>query len=912
MMTSFDGLISFYLNGIGNLLHNLGVDREVAQAICKAIYGGYDEPIQALYTSTNIGDPLPAQQHSALLGALIRLAGRGPKLRRDNVELAVLEGTKDDLIVIADVSEKAQQPSVAYNLYEAAYHLAAILDQPALNIAKRLRALSNPDFIDQYHGAMWRLATEQLRHALDNHTDWTLALDAMELALTCPVENEALQHQLCEQFQRQLVRAKETPINDLISIYPVQAPASCILESIRQASLRLLASQSFGERVEAAPRHVLDLLANIQAQIIFDDLRQKLSPTPTYDPGILWHDVTLQHARLATAVPHGQSLIADVERTGVLLLDLVHEIGHAFALLGPIGQYQAALRSLLHCLELFLIAGSTPPEGEGSDLVPLPALPDNPTAVAIAEAQLSAALRAAIAQAVWQPWLEGISVYLELICDPKDDENEIFAVHECVRSLVDFDLGKRAGESEQDYSQRIGHRIASAFEKAYSEALRSKSRVTHIGYFDGGERSDLYVLGYLVVRAIVSRWEATLGYRIAPILAAKLLFNVTQAGTFDVLPTQQSSLDEFHRACRTAYLSWLTSLAALPKSSIEEFLTPIARDQKGLRWVWENGIPTKVSAYPGGAEQVKRRYMSALEALIMAIATSETGVGRELLKREMGLLRRLFETYLEFNGLLPVGRDHARLLFMETPGVVGLCLRTYSGRRDEMEGAKPAEFSDLPRYSDVIWKLEGGSEEATALRRLCGRGGSARVFATRIIDLAGHAEAPIDHAFLSYSCFYLGSTWCRVTLFSGAVDVARTHPKFAERIRQRIFPPVFYSNEENKLASLGFLIDRLKKTAPNVAIMSDACRVDPAKISRDVAMRAAAAAFMSADPERFATTYEADMAERINRHALANCLHATGFGGKPKIDPLFDRMPLAQCVLRPASYSGVTPFGEMS
>ena len=121
--------------------------------------------------------------------------------------------------------------------------------------------------------------------------------------------------------------------------------------------------------------------------------------------------------------------------------------------------------------------------------------------------------------------------------------------------------------------------MATKFENAVSQALAHYSRRTHRGYFaNEGPLRDVYIIGYLVVRSVVARWEVTLGKRIKPIFAVKLLQNATQAGTLDVLPLDLYEPSEFRTAARSRFITWLKNLAALPKEAIERFLSTGAAD----------------------------------------------------------------------------------------------------------------------------------------------------------------------------------------------------------------------------------------------------------------------------------------------------------------------------------------------
>jgi hypothetical protein len=242
-----------------------------------------------------------------------------------------------------------------------------------------------------------------------------------------------------------------TPIQELIVSYFVQAPAIGISAEKRSRAIQLLCGGKTPSDGRKVTEQAMETLAMAPSQTMFDDMRQRLQPAKSTDPYIEWSNVAVRHDRLSGAVPLGRSLIADIERTKWLLPDLVHEIGHAIALLGYIGINQSAFRAVTHFLESICIGLDGDPVAPGKNQA-LPSLPGNQFARALASLQLRAAANATVAQAVWTPWLEGLSMYFELVCDPKDDETEISAVHDCLRLLIDFVVERRGNESGEDYS----------------------------------------------------------------------------------------------------------------------------------------------------------------------------------------------------------------------------------------------------------------------------------------------------------------------------------------------------------------------------------------------------------------------------------------------------------------------------
>lgn len=186
---------------------------------------------------------------------LVRLARTLSRFRGDSVESSALEEAADIAVHFGELCEKYRASATAYNYYEIAYHFGSIWDHPALAVAEKLRALSDPENVDQFHGAIWRLAIERVRHSCTEKGDWLLALDAFELALSCPVETAELQRQLCSSLEQQVRMAKGTPIEELVAIYFVQVPISGVPPEQRQMAIRLLCGKGGGEgRKASTPR----------------------------------------------------------------------------------------------------------------------------------------------------------------------------------------------------------------------------------------------------------------------------------------------------------------------------------------------------------------------------------------------------------------------------------------------------------------------------------------------------------------------------------------------------------------------------------------------------------------------------------------------------------------------------------
>lgn len=900
---AFHELSEFYLTSISMLLRGAGVRPASVNEVCSSIANGRADLVSAWFGDHMIGTLRVRNDSPQLAELLTHLTTLAPQLYAERIALEVLKEFAKIASGLGELCEHIHADATAYNFHEVAYHFYDVAGLPSLETAEKLRILSNPENIDQFHGAIWRLAIEQVRYACTEMSDWLEAIAAFELALSCPVESPEFQRRLCDGLELQLKRARETPISDLIAIYFIQAPAAVIPAEQREMTIRLLCE---AENYDGALHSGMEILAMAKAQAMVDDMRQALQPVDSSHPYIEWSNVRIRHDRLSGAVPLGQSLIADIERTKWLLPDLIHEIGHAVALLGPIGIYQSAFRASVHHLEAHLLdlAKINPEAGK---IRAAKSLPTHEAAQLLAVTQLRAAANASIAQSIWTPWLEGLSMYYELVCDPKDDETEISAIHECVRLLIDFDVPPLPTETPEEYGPRMMNEVSRRFENFISEVLRDTSRINNLRYFDAPERgeSDIYILGYLVVRSIVSSWEATLGRRLVPMRAAVLLLNATQAATADAFPPLTLAPGDFLAASQSHLTTWLASLAGLPKEAIESFLEPVAREDTTPPVLWDGMIPRKVTQDEFVAAH-EAWGSNTLEPQVQKLAGIDPDSSDESATRRGEGVLALFRAYVVFNKLLPIGEDNARMIFMQSSDYVGVCPRTYVGKRGAKESGDPA---DGPRYSPRFWRNES-PEERQRVQRLFGREGTPRVAVARVIDLVGFPDAPVPTK-MSYICFFLGSEYSRVSSWlNQAADESKDHLQFTRMLHRRVVDAGLFHEEQSTLGSLTFLAERLERAGNLPDALKVVHSIDRKQIAIDAAMNSAAAAFSGGDREAFASHYYDGVLRSRRRHAIATIVHSTGFGRLAEAEPALEDSVLASLVFSASSFSGVRPFGS--
>jgi hypothetical protein len=912
-------LVECYLAALSDLLLGEGVPRKIVQLVEAMICDGRREAgrhVEATFRELH-GECSGA--HASLVAMIELLAEYTPGLGGDEFARAALEALAATLGELSSIAEELGNAAMAYNFIETNCHVLDICDNPALAVTARLRRLSDPANINQFHSAIWRYATEVLRDALDRGEGWLGALDAIDLALTCRVPHAALQERLFEKFHAQIRRALDSAIGDVFAQVIFEAPAGTAAHGLRPRALAALVESEIGPIPDGTPPAFVEAAAAPIVQAGLGDLRLKFLPKPQDGPQIDMVDLRYRDHRLAHAVPVGRSLIADPKRTATLLLDMAHEIGHAVVLQGAIGQRQALYRAVATYCEVMLV-GLVDPDREELPLDRLAALAELPagaSACAFADKQLAAVEKGAVERAVWRSWLEGVSLYIELLCDPKDDPSEISTVHECVRGLIDFSVPRHAEESDEAYLARYTTEVVVQFENFMSQAIAKRSRLNHVDYASdlaaGDKARDIYLLGYLVVRAVVSSWEKTLGRRLPPGIAVKLLLDATQLGTHGALPDPLAAQPEHWHEAQSRYFAWVTDLARLDKDALESFFEPIEMGQRGDPSIWIGGKPQRVRVVDEAILALEKTASDTAAQRAAALAGIDPDDPDEQAQELWTVLKKLLAQHIEWNGFLPIGSDRPRLMIFEDGDRACLAIRTYGGDETKVaaqhqEGLVSDTFD--ARYHIRIMPLDGGLSESEQLRIAFGKAGTGRAYATRMIDLRGHPAAPADFRGASYVCVFLPSGYDCV--LQGQTLGVVTDAKFIGLLRSRMFPPFAFVGEADSIASLEFLGRRAQRAQCDPPIPKTHETDILENLARDLARKAASLAFGAAT---FDEAYDEAMPDTNFRTALANVLFASGRGldlvDERALDqPSLKSHRLAKMIFVAHAPSIVTPFGE--
>ncbi len=712
----------------------------------------------------------------------------------------------------------------AYVLCEVAYEMCHAEGLPAPAIARLQLELAARDS-EEWHASAWRCAIEQCRDALARGSNWLEAIDAFELAMMLPVARQQLQGQLVDDLRLVLQNADATPLRVLKAALPFQAPKGIFKEDyVLKLAVALLRARgtdvALAEFKGDEARASLYELGATMVQIHVDDERAALRPASRFSPEMSWTDHSLAHAQLVDAVPLQRSLIVDIDRSADTLVELLHEVTHAFTLLGPLGWARTAYRAATQYAEMMLIdlqggtrAGRSLDELEATP--PLAAITAvNGLSAGLCDVQFAAQYRSKVLQAVWTPWLEGLAVYAELLCDPVEDETQMFAPLLAIRSLVDPVYSRRSDESEDEAKRRYWGELHAQFEAFCSGAIKRTSRLRHLGYLKSRSTPGVYLLGYLLVRSIISRWELSLGTRLPPAIAIRLLLDATRNGSWDALPPVDADLDDFEPQCQARLSRFVAMVAALPASFLRDYFRPLEDGQAHRRYSWAGGVPVPIDLSQPDAEAGTPLLAAHLQARAAAVRIAVRGPHFESMLAEDYFVEAetlhgpsveaLFDRLHAQSSLVAVGRCETRLVILdEARARVAFCPRTFAG----LLGSEDANDLAVARYSIRVVELPGGRAGLQALRTAVRQRGSARVRCTRLVDMVGLAGTPLEMANTSYVYFGLGD-WRLISTNDTMRSIGPGFDRFENLARLRVEPPVLMQDEHLSLANAAWLVGR--------------------------------------------------------------------------------------------------------
>lgn len=857
--------------------------------------------------------PVKGKQLINVIEAFTRLL---PLFNSDSVSRPNMLEFAQNCAITGDIFKFVSR-RIAYNLYEYASTTCQLINERHFSIAENLLSLADRNNIDQYHRAIWVYAIERLLKSHTEGKDYLAAIDAFETAINVRVENKDLHEMLCDLLFEALYVVQDSKLIELLFI----AVLLCGSEKRQQQRIEFLKKIIKKNDTPEVSENMITaqlIVSVLNSQMSIDNLRFSQFDFPNDRGSLSWSDHTLTHKNLTHAVPLMRSLIRDISRTGRFLLDLTHEITHAVSLIGAIGNNRMALRVATQVCEMILVSSENDPIARSKKgLVPLEKIPDNFFAFKVAEIQLGIIYKSNVLESTWRSWLEGVAMYVELLCDPKDDPNEISPIHEAIRSLIDINLDRLPNESDSDYSARYAEEYSKQYEDFHSEALKRLSEERHLGYMGlfpssshQKELRDIYLCGYLVVRSIIASWEKTLGFRLEPCIASKLLVFLTRYSTYDAIPDLATDITVFSLRSEELFVDWLHTISQIEKEDLQSFFEEVDKTDRGKRYGWKNKRLQLLDIH----EDRSKEEMDLAEKVIDNINDLVLGKGlaskyyenvmndvmASTVSESQSAIRTLYFMYSDFIALLPVGRDFSRLLFMTDEGRVAICPRTYIGFSIPQED----NIHSRQKYSPFIFTLKGGADEVTQLRKICGKNLSGRVLATRIIDFQG-SQHPFRIANQSLVCFFMEEGWERITINYGSNEqLGDEYKEYIDLLRQRVYSPGFFADEIGTLSSLQYLLNRFHSLNIKSDIYDIANSFDNIVYSRDVSIAAFKIAFHIDDSE--------DIEFALNTLSIPNVkwdiskyLYSSG---TMKESHNISQSVLGEMIYDNNSFSGIKPF----
>jgi hypothetical protein len=222
-----------------------------------------------------------------------------------------------------------------------------------------------------------------------------------------------------------------------------------------------------------------------------------------------------------------------------------------------------------------------------------------------------------------------------------------------------------------------------------------------------------------MVRAVVSGWEATLGRRILPIDAGKLLVSVTRSATNSLHWGFEVSPSEFAAQAASEFRRWVESISRITADSLDLLLDDVNRDSAGHRYFWDGPEPRRCTA--DNAQEAELNFERAWHSLcdgarslasgqtLSHLEEAERAAASSIVFQNCDALFGLVGEFVDDRALLPIGHEMARIVLMED-GRALICPRTYVGLDSSNDPA------DLPRYSIRWIILEGGRRNSTYIR----------------------------------------------------------------------------------------------------------------------------------------------------------------------------------------------------
>lgn len=443
--------------------------------------------------------------------------------------------------------------------------------------------------------------------------------------------------------------------------------------------------------------------------------------------------------------------------------------------------------------------------------------------------------------------------------------------------------------------------------------LGGLSRERHLGYlkpFQSNDNRNVYLVGYLLVRSVVARWETTLGRRLRPVVAVKALLLLTRVSTYQALADPCTEISLLEKKSEELFVSWLDVIAEIEGADLKDVFQP-ANDARGgrmFRWE-ENRISVVADPVQSSQEGflLRNRLVGGIRGLFGSQGSESAEGGgpySSISGRDQNSLKTiiesLFDLYAEYMTLLPVGRDWSRLLIPnQNEAEIAICVRNYVS----FGVAQPENVNSWQRYSPRTFILKAGTGELRRLREACADQRSGRVLATRVIDFAAERHH-FKSASMSLVCFFAGDDWNLVLPgYLSTVNEYVDDPAYIRLLKGRVSAPGFFAEEQNTLSSALFLTECFKAAGRISEFTSYLEKFDPIRLSVETALSGAVAAFNTEKGILEGALEE--LSDNAACRIISGYLHTTGRDGTSTVAVPGD---FPAVFFDPHSHSGIKPY----
>jgi hypothetical protein len=645
----------------------------------------------------------------------------------------LLQESVPAFVALTDLLTNNRFYQEAFGIINSVCNIVAVLNSPEL--LKGLEKAANIAFLlgdkDLIGLATARLAVKIAQSANDDTRTFVEAFDAIEKALMhLPVDSAKRKQALGWLFNY----LEEEKYESLVPYFYLGMPKDQkinLSEDLLQAEIWL--DRVSGKEQEAWLKALWETVSLV---IEVENGRLALQPSRSYQYAEAdWATWSFTHDVFRSAIPDGKSLFRE-ENLNQILLDLNHEITHVFSMLGEIGLSIMALRLAALEVEMNLWTFISPAGGIDFEklikqgVAPLDSV--NWLALPQAEQALEISRKNQILQEIWQPWFEGVAIYVQLAADPLANTKAYSPSISIITHLFDAYPSKEIIEKGE-----IGKWVAEQFknpETLYSEILAGDDAYYCLRTFLV-KYPDHYLAGYLIVRCIVSAWRDTLGHPINGAEVALILLHLTRFSSGDTIPNLGLPLSAFRSAVSDRMLEWFDSLINISRLDLETIIdTGFSQSLD-----WEKGKLVKYDEEQGIsvlkllADRMKEAYSSLCGENADLNRIPDAGPDCiAFLRESAGALARTRSTFAEHNPILrryidnisifPIGQVEAPFWLNRKSCTMFCLIRTTESAKD----------SKKPGYNGFIFPLS--QEDFAKLENLIATQGLSRITVTRIAD----------------------------------------------------------------------------------------------------------------------------------------------------------------------------------